>query len=895
MKALQRLHAWAERADTLLGAGDGLRVGEMICCAAAELSRWRLRPAHLPAPTQSQPLPQPLPHYEARWVMRLADASERPALAVALSVNGFDLDQLALAPPATDDSGNLLRKFRDSLFGAAALAELQELTIEAAEWLDAQSAEPGEPDSETNLYETYVEASRPSKRKSHGIYYTPPAICDFIVAQAQVKLLELGFAEGLLDTRTWSQWARETGGDIPASCLPHRPAVQILDPAAGGGAFLAAVVRLCHDQWMRRPTHDKNQSGANTDGWTAELDRLLPRLAANEVIPTASLIGRMRLLRQLLELGYRPHDATRLEWTTVDTLAQEQEPRTAHRGPPTVILGNPPYRSVAEMSGAWGEQLIRGRGVGPAGVSYFDVNGEPLGERKVWLNDSYVRFLRWAQWRIDVAGWGVVSLVLNHGLLDNVTFRGARQKLCDSFTEIDIVDMHGSKKARERAPDGAADENVFGISTGVAVVTLQKQHLRCGLRARRRDLWGVASAKLNTLRDWTAELLASEAPALAGGQVDCEPPEYLFRRDPRPHAPEYLEAPRLPELMPLYSTAPVTARDRFVVDRSREALLERMRQFGDLSIPDDVIRARYFQRGRSAKYPPGDTRGWRLQQARQRMAEWIRSEADWTRHIHRCLYRPFDWRHVFWSEWMIDWPRPELTRHFTEADSANVAIIARRQMLPSRPCDYFWATSVIALDGVIRSDNRGSESLFPLWRFEQDGRRANFDEHWAAAYAKRAGLRWSADLEVGDLIDTLGPLDLFHYLYGMFFHPEYRIRYAEHLRRDFPRVPFAPRETFQAIAESGRRLLEIHCQTKPAPAAPLLDASTAPSCDSVPEEVWAFHVGGHQVAPKWLRSQTAGASDEANVAELRREFSVLAGQIQATLEAQRQLGKIALP
>ncbi len=98
------------------------------------------------------------------------------------------------------------------------------------------------------------------------------------------------------------------------------------------------------------------------------------------------------------------------------------------------------------------------------------MDGQPLGERNPkWLNDDYVKFLRFAQWRIERTGHGVLAFITNHGYLDNPTFRGMRQSLMQSFDEIHVLNLHGNSKKKERAPDGGKDENVFDIQQGVAI------------------------------------------------------------------------------------------------------------------------------------------------------------------------------------------------------------------------------------------------------------------------------------------------------------------------------------------------------------------------------------------------------------------------------------------
>src|SRR5207302_2531244 len=131
-----------------------------------------------------------------------------------------------------------------------------------------------------------------------------------------------------------------------------------------------------------------------------------------------------------------------------------------------------PYSGTSANNGPWITALLRGRDsqTGRATGNYFAVDGKPLKERNPkWLNDDYVKFIRFAQWRIEHTGYGILAFITNHGYLDNPTFRGMRQSLTESFDDIYILDLHGNSKKKEHAPDGTKDENVFDIQQGVAI------------------------------------------------------------------------------------------------------------------------------------------------------------------------------------------------------------------------------------------------------------------------------------------------------------------------------------------------------------------------------------------------------------------------------------------
>ena len=187
---------------------------------------------------------------------------------------------------------------------------------------------------------------------------------------------------------------------------------------------------------------------------------------------------------------------------------------------------------------------------------------------------------------------------------------------------------------------------------------------------------------------------------------------------------------------------------------------------------------------------------------------------------------------IFWANWMIDWPREHVQRHLV--DGSNLALVARRQMPPSQPCCYFWITDTVALDGLIRSDNRGSESVFPLYLLDDvpaaearstpsaerdlawpsSRRRPNFSQDFIAALEARLKLAWDADA-AAPASDRLAPVDLCHYIYALFHSPDYRRRYANWLHSDFPRV-LLPRQAslFRQLAE---RRIAIGCQPPATP------------------------------------------------------------------------------
>jgi predicted helicase len=654
----------------------------------------------------------------------------------------------------------------------------------------------------------------------------------------------------------------------------------MLDPAAGSGIFLVEAVDRIHRTMWTKWREQRLSEEEILVRWNAYVSlHLLPRIYAVELMPVPCVISQIALAQKLADTGYDFKADQQFRCSVADTLLDaivvaelvKSEPadetakllcETLSRVTFTVVLGNPPFRGISSNPSSWIGKLLRGTGPGnrPA-VSYYEVDGEPLRERKLWLQDDYVKFMRYAQWQIERAGVGVVGLVTNHGYLDNATFRGMRHAMLETFQRIEVFDLHGNRKKNKAAPDGGKDEGMFEIGQGVAIGVFSRTAADDASCVTHREIWGKREAK--------ARALENDHRA-AKTRIEPRSPNYLFVPTNMLSFPEYEAGFALNDVMPENSTAVVTARDSFVVGFDEASLAERMSVFCDGSVSDAEIRSRFFTNSRSTKYEPGDTRGWKLADARRRMMQ----EPDRASFLRPCLYRPFDRRVIFWADWMIDWPRQEITRHMLSRP--NIALVARRQMPPTGSCSYFWITDTIALDGLIRSDNRGSESIFPLWlEADSTAGQANFAPQFIDGIASKLGLVWDAFGE-STAANRFGPIDVLHYIYGLFTVPTYRVRYSESLRRDFPRVLVPKcRSIWTAFRNIGERLTELHLTASEIAEEPSVAHGEAVRLEVgypkfamdqiwlaregpvVPasERVWNFNVGAHQVCRKWLRDR----------------------------------------
>ncbi|PKQ04448.1 MAG: DNA methyltransferase, partial [Alphaproteobacteria bacterium HGW-Alphaproteobacteria-11] len=369
----------------------------------------------------------------------------------------------------------------------------------------------GRNDPFLHFYETFLAAYNPAKRKARGVWYTPEPVVNFIVrAVDEVLQTEFGLPDGLADTsKVTVDW--DTGQtDKKAKAVTIRKEVhrvQILDPAVGTGTFLAEVVKQIAPK----------VKGVAEGMWSAYIEKdLIPRLHGFELLMASYAMCHMKLDMVLTELGYKPTGAPPRLGVYLTNSLEEGEPanyalpfaqwlsnevkqaNSIKRDMPImVVIGNPPYSGESANKGDWIMRLMEAYKKEPGGK-------EKLKERNPkWINDDYVKFIRFSEHLIEKNGEGILGFISSHGYLDNPTFRGMRWHLMKTFDKIFVLDLHGNSNKKEKTPDGKSDKNVFDILTGVAIVIAVKK----GDSAKNkplaevvhRDLWGERDAKYDAL------------------------------------------------------------------------------------------------------------------------------------------------------------------------------------------------------------------------------------------------------------------------------------------------------------------------------------------------------------------------------------------------------------
>lgn len=764
-------------------------------------------------------------------------------------------------------------------------------------------------DPVVHFYEDFLAAYDPALREMRGVYYTPDPVVSYIVRSVDA-LLRRSFSlrDGLADTERITV-------DVGVGGKKEIHRVLILDPAAGTGTFLREVVAN-----IRQNIVDQGTAGS----WPSYVQQhLLPRLFGFEILMAAYAMCHLKLTLEIAgpeaEFAARPKQG-RLNIFLTNSLdgprnangdrsfpmmgfareiareAAEADAVKRHK-PVMVILGNPPYSGHSANKGKWIASLLRGddgeRGTG----SYFHIDGEPLGERNPkWLNDDYVKFIRFAQWRIERTGEGILGFVTNHSYLDAPTFRGMRRSLMDDFDEIYVLDLHGNVKKRERTPDGGKDENVFDIQQGVAIGLFVK-HGEGGdspARVFHADLWGERGAGDDDGKyGWLA---AKDVTTTDWTQLQPRAPLYLFVPRDEALADEYERGWRVTDIFPIGSSGIVTARDKMAIQWTRDQMHEVAINLNERSEGD--VREIYHELVR-------DKPDWNLPGAQRD----VHAHHPIDEYITPILYRPFDTRYTYYTGrggGFICGARRGVMRHMLAGQ--NIAlIVCRQQSQAGVEWSLCGVSRLIIESSAISNKTREINTLFPSYVYpeeEQWGEREpNLGQDFLDAAASALALDFVPD-GPGDLSQSFGPEDVLHYVYAILHSPEYRRRYADFLRSDFPRVPLSSdRELFAAIVGHGRRLASLHLMESDGEGrasfpvegtnrvdrvsyTPPMDGQTGrvyinryQHFDGVDPKTWEFAVGGYRPCEKWLRDRKGRDLTHDDITHYRRLAAALAETI----------------
>lgn len=577
---------------------------------------------------------------------------------------------------AVDDLANLLNR------------------CDIADILENFGKQNGMRDPVVHFYETFLAAYDPKMREARGVYYTPEPVVSYIVRSVDhILKTDFGLPDGLADASKITVKNKD-GKEEEV----HR--VQILDPATGTGTFLHGVIEQIYESFIN-----------NKGMWSGYVhDHLLPRLFGFELLMAPYAVAHLKLGLQLAETGYNFGQGERLGVYLTNTLEEAFKiqglPFWGHRiaeeaneagkvkrdAPVMVVLGNPPYSYESGNTGEWISTLVK---------DYYFMDGTRLNERNPrGLQDDYVKFIRFAQWRIEQTGYGILAFITNHGYLDNPTFCGMRRSLMNTFNEFYVLDLHGNTKKKECSPDGSLDKNVFDIQQGVAVGIFVKHRVpsQAVLLSRHAHLWGT--------RENNYEWLAThDVSTTVWTDLTPVSPTYTFVPQDLQLFPEYRDCWSVHTAFAIGSVGIVTSRDVLAIHLTAEDAWNIISDFAKFD--KEMARIRY------ALGPDGV--GWTIASAQAD----LRYSGPNKQNVTKIAYRPFDVRYTYYtgkSGGFHGRPRHEVMQHMAYR---NLALLTSR-MTKGESFAHVYVTSSISEKILLSPKTSNNSFHFPLYLYPKE-------------------------------------------------------------------------------------------------------------------------------------------------------------------------------
>lgn len=701
----------------------------------------------------------------------------------------------------------------------------------------------GKEDPVIHFYEEFLTAYDKAQKVQRGVYYTPQPVVTFMVkAVDDLIRTEFGLSDGLASKETRKIKVKQlskrkiNGVYKNIEVTKEVPAVQILDPATGTGTFLRQIIiqiyRDVRDKYPKMPKEDFLKI------WNQYVpEHMLTRVTGFELMMAPYAVAHMKLAMILKDSGYDFYDEKRLQVYLTNTLEKPgnasmqltlfDDPLASEsieandkkkNSRISIIIGNPPYSGESANKNEWIMEMMDAYKKEPGGVI-------KLKERNPkWINDDYVKFIRYAQSIIDSTGEGILAYICPHGFLDNPTFRGMRWNLLKSFNKVYIIDLHGNINKHETAPDGSKDENVFDIQQGVCIMLAVKN--------KGYSFMGeVYHAQLYGLRDYKYDMLRrARMEHISFKKVSYSDPQYCFIPRKNEGEDEYKNFFSLKELFPLNSMGIVTAKDKVLIGFTKEELATQVSDYYHIDVDIELMKP--------------------------------------------INYRPFDNRFVYYATELIERSRENVMTNFGK--NKNIGLVFRRQSPDTMPISYFYVCDSMMADGYIRSDNKGGETVAPLYVYENTllgKRKYNLSQDIVNKIELQIGLKLVDSTEF-DQNKYFSGEELIQYIYAILYSESYRSKFGEFIKIDFPRVPF-PKSAkhLRLYAKYGKELMNAHLQKEGIDNKVQLQGEGSNQVElrkfvdnkvyinktqyftEVTESIWNSYLGGYQPLQKWLKDR----------------------------------------
>jgi predicted helicase len=772
------------------------------------------------------------------------------------------------------NSGTLHAKLNYAIDGLCKLFSIANLPELLSQYEDK--------DTIIHFYEDFLGYYDLAQRKKFGAYYTPVQVVRYMIDMVDKVLVNEFSINGGLSNNSTTEIKVKSNPYQDAKKKWHEektisvPQVAILDPACGTGTFGAEIIKFVKEKYF------SVGNAAFYRKWIQDKNGLLSRLIGFEIMMTSYVVAHLKMRRTITEtLGGQPDEIIPTNIFLTNTLAEpksmveknaqitmfdfsgaiteeaENADKWKARRPIKVIIGNPPYLAAS---------------TNPYDISAykFETDGRTkLNERNPkWLNDDYVKFIRFAEQHIEKTGTGVLAFISNNGYLDNPTFRGMRASLLRTFDKIYILNLHGNSIKKETCPDGSKDENVFDITVGVSIIIAIKT-------TKNKDWAKVFYGDLYGLREKKFKELDSKGIAFAEINIDSKTALFIPQNDN--DIQEYNNGISLVDLFNRYSAGMVLGRDSLCVQNSRQGI-ERVLADFQTKTPDQL----------RVQYELGRDTDWTIKGA-------INDIENRDGKITQIAYRVFDNYWTYYSgrpNGFFCRPRSDVMNNF-DGSKQNVGICFTRTDKSPRNYSMIFVTDKITESCILTTQTAGIATVVPLYIAP-------------SALVKE----WQPNLNVDhfnkltqNLKTKPTPQEVFDYCYGVLYDPNYRAKYNEFLKRDYPRVPIIENEKiFAKYKAAGERLRQLHLmQTSTKIDLAInganlkieaikysdgkLQINKETFITGVPQAVWSYYIGGYQVLDKWFKSHKG----EELTRESFEHIQKVAGILVETIHIQKKL------
>lgn len=655
----------------------------------------------------------------------------------------------------------------------------------------------------------------------------------------------------------------------------------MLDPAAGTLTFPVSAIRIAIDDYKKR-------FGKGSIKFLIK-NQILKNFIAFELMMASYVIGHLKIAYLLSEYGYKLDETERFKLYLTNTLEIDEllhsdlplfssfsdESHLATKikkdKPIMVIIGNPPYSGISDNKGEWILNQIS---------EYKKVNGAPLGEKNPkWLQDDYVKFIRFAQWKIDQAGGGILGYITNHSWLDNPTFRGMRSSILNTFDEIYILNLHGSTLKKEVTPKGGKDENVFDIQTGVSITLAIKGNVPNGRKVYYSDLWGLREEKYNWLEK-------NDVTTTDWKTINPSNPNYFMVSKDEKNLAHYQIFTKITDIFPISSVGIVSGRDDFVIDFEKQSLETRIRIFVDMINSDDFIKDAYNLKDKPAS-------NWSVKTARDK----LKNDPQWEVNFAKILYRPFDERWIFYHDSLIGRTRKKVMKNMFKE---NLGFLYTRPQSPTY--DFFVLASDKIIDQCVvgnKSAGGGISYLAPLYIYSAEEKQSDiFNDQEKSNIASRIFKILTITYK-----NTILPEEIFYYIYAVLYSNTYKQKYKEFLKTDFPRIPFTKDyQIFKTLVKIGHQLVNLHLLKSSELDNPIakfqgrngnkvekreyvendkrIYINNSQYFSSIESDVWNYYIGGYQILDRWLKDRKGRSLSSEDVKHYCKVATVLSKTIE---------------